>query len=143
MRFSCTTLFDITATGVTGHFKSSRIPFEDRAGNTVPDPKLPAKKKYGLSVRPRQSMFINRIEALKQYVERVNSVLIKHTIVEERDLTDLNQYEAEPRIERGLYDVVKDTDTELRFIGTSTFRTAVVTPVSALSVSSIGVSASA
>jgi hypothetical protein len=37
MRFSCTTLFDITATGVTGHFKSSRVPFEDRVGNTVND----------------------------------------------------------------------------------------------------------
>ena len=37
MRFSCTTRFDITATGVTGHFKSSRVPFRDRAGNTVED----------------------------------------------------------------------------------------------------------
>ena len=37
MRFSCTTRFDITATGVTGHFKSSRVPFQDRAGNTVND----------------------------------------------------------------------------------------------------------
>jgi hypothetical protein len=37
MKFSCTTLFDITATGVTGHFKSSRVPFEDRAGNTIED----------------------------------------------------------------------------------------------------------
>ena len=37
MRFSCTTRFDITATGVTGHFKSSRIPFQDRAGNTILD----------------------------------------------------------------------------------------------------------
>jgi len=37
MRFSCTTLFDITATGVTGYFKSSRVPFEDRAGNAIQD----------------------------------------------------------------------------------------------------------
>jgi len=37
MRFSCTTQFDITATGVTGHFKSSRVPFRDRAGNTILD----------------------------------------------------------------------------------------------------------
>jgi hypothetical protein len=37
MRFSCTTLFDITATGVTGYFKLSRVPFEDRAGNTIED----------------------------------------------------------------------------------------------------------
>ena len=31
MRFSCKTLFDITATGVTGHYKSSRVPFKDLA----------------------------------------------------------------------------------------------------------------
>ena len=37
MRFSCTTQFDITATGVTGHFKSSRVPFRDNAGNTILD----------------------------------------------------------------------------------------------------------
>ena len=29
------TLFDITATGVTGHYKSSRIPFSDAAGNII------------------------------------------------------------------------------------------------------------
>jgi hypothetical protein len=35
MRFSCSTLFDITITGVTGHFKSTNIPFTDAAGQTV------------------------------------------------------------------------------------------------------------
>ena len=35
MRFACTTLFDITATGITGHFKSTRIPFTDQAGHTI------------------------------------------------------------------------------------------------------------
>ena len=35
MRFSCKTLFDITATGITGHYKSSRIPFNDLAGNEI------------------------------------------------------------------------------------------------------------
>jgi len=33
----CRCLFDITATGVTGHFKSSRIPFRDRAGQHITD----------------------------------------------------------------------------------------------------------
>ena len=37
MKFKCRTLFDITATGVTGHYKSSRIPFADRAGTTIRD----------------------------------------------------------------------------------------------------------
>ena len=37
MRFICRTLFDITATGVTGHVKSARIPFEDRTGFWITD----------------------------------------------------------------------------------------------------------
>ena len=35
MRFACKTYFDITATGVIGHFKSSRVPFQDRAGQLI------------------------------------------------------------------------------------------------------------
>jgi hypothetical protein len=31
------TLFDITATGVIGHFKNSRIPFKDQAGHNIVD----------------------------------------------------------------------------------------------------------
>lgn len=31
----CRCLFDITATGVTGHFKSSRIPFCDKTGQQI------------------------------------------------------------------------------------------------------------
>ena len=37
MRYACQTLFDITATGVTGHFKTTRIPFMDQAGQPVTD----------------------------------------------------------------------------------------------------------
>jgi hypothetical protein len=37
MKFACQTQFDITATGVTGHFKSTRIPFQDRSGQTIHD----------------------------------------------------------------------------------------------------------
>jgi hypothetical protein len=37
MKFACQTLFDITTTGVTGHYKLSRIPFRDRAGQLIHD----------------------------------------------------------------------------------------------------------
>lgn len=37
MKFVCQTQFDITATGVTGHSKSARFPFKDRAGQLVQD----------------------------------------------------------------------------------------------------------
>ena len=35
MRFTCKTFFDITATGVTGHYKSSRVPFTDLSNTLV------------------------------------------------------------------------------------------------------------
>jgi hypothetical protein len=34
-RINCKTLFDITATGVRSHYKSSRIPFVDDNGDTI------------------------------------------------------------------------------------------------------------
>jgi hypothetical protein len=37
MKYSCQTLFDITATGITGHFKLTRVPFKDRAGQSITD----------------------------------------------------------------------------------------------------------
>jgi hypothetical protein len=37
MKIRCRTLFDITATGVTGHYKASRIPFTDNSGTSVVD----------------------------------------------------------------------------------------------------------
>jgi len=37
MKIQCQTLFDITATGTTGHIKPSRMPFRDHAGTTITD----------------------------------------------------------------------------------------------------------
>jgi hypothetical protein len=37
MKFICQTQFDITATGVTGHFKVTRMPFTDCAGQVIRD----------------------------------------------------------------------------------------------------------
>jgi len=37
MRFKIQTTFDITSTGVTGHFKGNRVPFYDHAGHEIED----------------------------------------------------------------------------------------------------------
>ena len=37
MKIQCQTLFDITATGVTGHIKPGRMPFYDLAGHRITD----------------------------------------------------------------------------------------------------------
>lgn len=35
MKFQCRTQFDITATGITGHYRSVRMPMTDRCGHTI------------------------------------------------------------------------------------------------------------
>jgi hypothetical protein len=35
MKIRCLTLFDITETGTTGHFRPTQLPFSNRAGNTI------------------------------------------------------------------------------------------------------------
>lgn len=37
MKIICRTFFDCSATGVTGHFRPSQVPFSDRAGNEIQD----------------------------------------------------------------------------------------------------------
>ena len=37
MKIQCQTLFDITATGTTGHVKPSRMPYKDLAGTKITD----------------------------------------------------------------------------------------------------------
>ena len=101
----------------------------DENNREVPDLTLPPKLRYGVQSRPRQSMFVNRFEALKQFVERANTVLLANQIVNSRDITGLNSYDPEPSLVSGLYDTVVDTDAELRFASVSTVRLASITPV--------------
>ena len=37
MKIICRTFFDCSATGVTGHFRPSQVPFDDRAGGVIRD----------------------------------------------------------------------------------------------------------
>jgi len=94
---------------------------KDSAGRLVPDNLLPPKLRYGIENRPRQGMFVNRFEALKQFIEHVNLSLSSDLIVENRDISKLESYEAEPSTITGLYDSMLDTDAELRFANIGTY----------------------
>lgn len=37
MKYAVQTFFDITATGITGHYKPSRVPFRDQSGSVILD----------------------------------------------------------------------------------------------------------
>ena len=106
----------------------SLIGFDDLA-NPVPDPKLPMKLRYGILSKPRQSMFINRLEALKQFVERANRVLIKNNIVDDVDISNLYNKDEAPSVYSLKYDAVKDLYSDLRFVNVAPSRTAVLQPV--------------
>jgi len=101
----------------------------DEQGRTVPGEHLTVKQKYGVQNRPRQSMFVNRTEALKQYVERVNRVCKDNILVDSYDLTLLNDKEPLPYEASGLYDVTVDTFDELKFVSTNKIEQAALTPI--------------
>ena len=102
---------------------------KDVQGRLVPDTTLPVKLKYGIEDRPRQGMFINRFEALKQFIEYVNISLASEIIVENKNISALQSYENAPSKITGLYDAVIDTDAELKFTNTGTFTKAQFSPV--------------
>ena len=101
----------------------------DTRNRPVPDNTLGAKKKYGILNTPRQSMFVNNIEAMKQVVERVNGVLQNNLIVERKNLTGLNYKEEFPSTVTRLYDTTVDNFAELELIGVAKSKQAVLTPV--------------
>jgi len=73
----------------------------DTFGNLVPDPNLNAAERYGVQFRPRQSMFVDRFEALKNYIVRANTVLARFPIVENRSFALLNSSEPLPPSQTG------------------------------------------
>ena len=67
----------------------------DTFGNQVPDPNLSPAERYGVQFRPRQSMFVDRFEALRNYLTRSNTVLKQYPITESRVFNLLNSSEPE------------------------------------------------
>ena len=95
----------------------------DTLGRVVPDPKLSVADRYGISTRPRQSMFIDRLRAMSDLVDYVNSVLITKPIARQYDLTTLNSQEAQPNFKLGEYNLAIATEQDLYYIDTTTLST--------------------
>jgi hypothetical protein len=68
----------------------------DTSGNLVPDINLSPAQRYGIQFRPRQSMFVNRFAALRNYLVRANNVLAQFPISENRTFVLLNSADPEP-----------------------------------------------
>ena len=91
----------------------------DRVGNTVPDNNLRNSQKYGIKIRPRQTMFANRELALKNYLDSVNPLLLSYPVVERKVLTMLNSAESAPNANSSEYNLTVDTVDELGYLDPS------------------------
>jgi hypothetical protein len=101
----------------------------DTQGRSVPDKELPEKLRYGIENRPRQGMFKNRFEALKQLIEQANRVLITNQIVDQFDLSNLEAVDPIPNTITGVYDAVISTVDELPYVNTSNFQLPSLIPI--------------
>ena len=100
----------------------------DSNNRIVPDPTITVKNRYGVQNRPRQSMFVNRFEALKQTIERINLNLADHLIVDEYDISKLKTQDSAPTLISREYDLAIDTLADLSFVSTNKITPAVLTP---------------
>jgi hypothetical protein len=87
----------------------------DATGNPVPDILLSDRQKYGVGFRPRQSIFKDRISALRTFVEYSNSILEKNNIVDSVSLDKFLSKDEIPNSFLGTYDVVVEDIIERDF----------------------------
>ena len=101
----------------------------DQGGRQIPDPTLPVKLRYGIENRPRQGMFVNRVEALKEFIERVNLTILSYQVTESKNISALTSYDPAPSTISGLYDKTIDTDAELIYVNAVPFSQPIITPI--------------
>jgi len=86
----------------------------DSLGNVVPDPSLTARQKYGIQIRPRQSMFKDRLEALRNLISYVNAIFVNNLISDFYNLSTLNLKDEIPPVTSRDYDlIVEDLEKKL------------------------------
>jgi len=112
----------------------SLIGYNER-GQPVPDTRLSWRERFGSSYEPRQSWFVNRFEALKQYFEYVNLILKKNQIVDNINFTKLKTFSPPPVLNQLEFadnpcqiDQIVDIEDDLRFISILKLATAKVSP---------------
>jgi hypothetical protein len=88
----------------------------DSTGSLVPDQSLPWADRYGIAIRPRQSMFVDRFRAMMVLVTRVNGLLAQYPVARTCDLTQLRSAEPLPRLQsQGIGQMVA-TEIDLSYL---------------------------
>lgn len=104
---------------------------EDQNGNIVPDYRLTEAERYGISIRPRQTLLVNKLQGVKNIVQYVNTVLNDVPTAEEFDLTQLTTADKIPFTwdEQG-NSMMVDSYEELSYLDITALRKPVYTQAS-------------
>ena len=95
----------------------------DAQGRSVPDTSFPSEMRYGILNRPRQSMFVDKNNAIRNMVEFVNDILSKKQYAGSKTLNYWTKKDDLPNQSIVNYKVKVDTDADLAFINTETYIT--------------------
>jgi len=106
----------IVPTKVINKLKDSLIG-ADVSGRVVPDPTLNPQNQIGILTRPRQSLFVNRVAAVKVFVTKLNSILKNHPVLLINSTKNLYTEEAKPTE----YDAEVNSFTEISYLDTTEF----------------------
>ena len=101
----------------------------NKQGSQLPSTDVSIARRYGILNTPLQTMFVNKTEAVKQIVERVNEVFVNNLIVDDFDISPLFKIDNEPSAFSGEWDVKVESENLLRFVGTAKLSQAKLTPV--------------
>jgi len=99
----------------------------DSLGNLVPDPSLSDRVKYGLGIRPQQTLFKNRSEALRNLIEFTNSKLIKEQLTGNYNLENFLAQESYPDKALNEWDELIEDNEGLLLIDTTLLEQAELT----------------
>jgi hypothetical protein len=97
---------------------------KDSVGNLVPDPSLPSRLKYGIEIRPKQGMFVDRRAALHNLVDYTNGVLSTIRTRGFFNFKNLNAKKEIPNALLGEYDLVVETVEARGLLITATLKQA-------------------
>jgi hypothetical protein len=90
----------------------------DSLGIAVPDPSLSSRVRYGIGIRPQQTLFKDRLGALRNLVEFSNSVLKENITTGRYNFANLNAQELIPDQYSHEYDRIVEDNYTLETIDT-------------------------
>jgi len=90
----------------------------DANGQSVPDPLLPVQEKLGILNFPRQSLLLNRLVALQNYIETLNGIFVNYAILLIKTPSTLYLEDPIPTVG---FDTQIDSVVDLSYLDTDSF----------------------